>query len=213
MQSRVSIAILLATLSLGAGAADQGFYAYASAGWTETSRKAEADSAIANLVATFTSSADEKDHGYKLQAGYRFNRHFALEGGYANFGKYTYDASSPLPATRHLSLKTDAWTLAAVGSLPVAENFALFGKLGAAAYHLKFRCDGTGVACVNPDRRENDSGVFYGIGADWNFGRQWFARAEYEVYEDVGSRSNATGTTGTSRADIKMGSIGVGFRF
>lgn len=213
--ARLSFAAAVAVASLSAVAADNGFYAYGSAGWTESNRKSEADGVVSNLVTVFKSSSDDNDTGYKLQAGYRFNRYFALEGGYVDLGKYNYKAvsSAPIAASRNVEVKADAWTLGAVGSLPVTDSLAIIGKVGLADYKMKYQCNGTGVPCSNPDRSKSDTSLYYGIGADWNFTGNWFARAEYEVFQDIGDRSNANGTTGTSKADISMGSIGVGYRF
>lgn len=213
MKLRV-IAMTLACISGMASAADNGFYAYGSAGWTESSRKSEGDAVVSNLVTAYTSTADEKDTGYKLQAGYRFNRYIALEGGYVDLGKYNYKAASTAPvATRDVTVKADGWTLGAVGSLSVTDSLALIGKAGLVAYEMKHHCNGTGIPCSNPDRSKNDTSLYYGVGADWNFSGNWFARAEYEIFQDIGNSLNSTGTTGTSKADIRMGSIGVGYRF
>jgi OmpA-OmpF porin, OOP family len=217
---RLSFAAAVAVASLSAVAADNGFYAYGSAGWTESNRKSEADGVVSNLAAahpptSFTSSYDGNDTGYKLQAGYRFNRFIAIEGGYVDLGKYNYKAATSglVTATRDVEVKADGWTLGAVGSLPVTDSLAFIGKVGLVDYKMQHHCNGTGFPCINPDRSKSDTSLYYGIGADWNFTGNWFARAEYEVFQDVGDRSNANGTTGTSKADISMGSIGVGYRF
>lgn len=41
----------------------------------------------------------------------------------------------------------------------------------------------------------------------------WFVRAECEVFEKIGDLFNSNGTQGTTRADVKMRSVGVGYRF
>lgn len=51
-------------------AADQGFYGYVSAGSSDSDRKAEADTALRNAGAVFTSGMDARDTAYKLQLGY-----------------------------------------------------------------------------------------------------------------------------------------------
>lgn len=213
--TRITLAALLAAVSLTTVAADNGFYTYGSVGVTDSKRKSETDTAITNAgVTAFTSSAKERDTGYKLQGGYRFNKFVAVEGGYANLGKFTYDAVATVPvSTRHGDLKADGWNVSVVGSAPVSNTFAFIGRLGVLVSQAKYHCDGTGIACVDPDRSKRDTALNYGVGADWNFTGSWFARAEYEVFRDVGSRFNATGTTGTTQADIKMGSIGLGYRF
>lgn len=219
MSKRISVALASVALLCAAApafSADNGFYAYGSAGWTDSKgRKAQSDTAIVNLgVTAFTSQADETDTGYKLQLGYRFNRHFAIEGGYMDLGRYTYDAVATVPvATRTGSVDIDAWNLTAVGSLPLTERFAVIGKLGAAAHRLKFHCAGTGIACVNPDRKASGTSLHYGLGVEWTFSPNWFVRGEYEVVRKVGDAFDFNGTNGTSRADVKMTGVGIGYRF
>jgi OOP family OmpA-OmpF porin len=36
---------------------------------------------------------EQQDTAYKIFGGYQFNRNFALEGGYFNLGKFTYNAA------------------------------------------------------------------------------------------------------------------------
>ena len=211
-----AFAAALAT-TLPAAAADNSFYVLGSAGLTDTGgRKAQADATIVNAgMTSFTSSADEKDHGYKAQFGYRFNRNFAVEGGYMDLGRYTYhaDGTAPITATRDGKGPMDALNVVVVGSLPLTEQFSLIGKLGVAAQRMRFHCEGTGIACSNPDRTSHGTSLQYGAGVEWAFTPNWFVRGEYEVVQKIGDSFNANGTTGTSRADLKMGSVGVGYRF
>jgi len=214
----LSLAILATAtaLPINAQAADD-WYVLGAIGVTNTTgRKAQADATISNLgITAFTSQADEKDQGHKLQLGYRFNPKLALEGGYMDLGRFTYSAvsSAPLVATRDGNLKMNAWNLDVVGSYPLGSQFSVFGKLGAVAHRAKFECQGTGVACQNPSRKATGTSLHYGLGLEWAFNTNWFARAEYEVVKKVGDSFNANGTTGTSQADVKMGSVGIGYRF
>ena len=197
-------------------AADTGFYGYVSLGQAESDRKNEGDTVLRNLgITAMTSTADDTDTGYKLQLGYQFNRHFAVEGGYVKLGKFNYKAAStaPVVATRDVDIDTDGWNIGVVGKLPLSEQFAAFGKVGAVYSETDYTCRGTGIACTNPNRTAKETSAYYGLGLDWNFSRNWFARAEYEVFTDVGESLNSTGGIGTTRADVKMGSIGIGYRF
>lgn len=199
-----------------AQAADTGLYGYVSAGQAESDRKNEADGALRNAgITAMTSSADDTDTGYKLQLGYQLNRNFAVEGGYVKLGKFNYKAAStaPIVATRDVDTDIDGWNIGVVGRLFFSEQFAAFGKLGALYSETNYNCRGAGIDCTNPNRTAKETTAYYGLGLDWNFSRNWFARTEYEVFTDVGESLNSTGTTGTTRADVKMGSIGVGYRF
>jgi OOP family OmpA-OmpF porin len=222
MKFKPTLALSLATLAVATALpinaqAEGNWYVLGAAGATSTSgRKAQTDTTISNLgITAFTSQGDEDDQGHKLQLGYRFNPYLAVEGGYMDLGRFTYSArsSAPLVATRDGSLKMNAWNLDVVGSYPLGSQFSVFGKLGVAAHRAKFHCEGTGIACSNPSRKASGTSLHYGVGVEWAFSPNWFARAEYEVVKKVGDPFNATGTTGTSRADVKLGSIGIGYRF
>lgn len=212
---KLAIAVLLSPSAAALGN-EAGFYVYGSAGQAQSDRKAQADATITGAgITAFTSEADETDTGYKLQAGYRFNPYIAVEGGYASLGKYTYraEATAPVTATRDGNIEIDGWNLGIVPRLPLSPNFALFAKAGVLDYELTFRCSGTGVPCTNPDRSDSGRPVYYGAGLEWKLAAHWLLRAEYEVFKDIGEAFNTDGTTGTSKADVTMTSLGIGYRF
>lgn len=198
-------------------AADTGYYGYLSAGQSKSDRKAETDNAIINsgvAASALSSSADVTDTAWKLQVGYRFNRNFAVEGGYVDLGKFTYDASATVPsATRQGDVRIDGWNIGLVGYLPFSDSVTGFARLGAFDYKLDYTCAGTGIPCVDPNRTDRDIAPNYGLGLDFNFGKDWFARAEYEVFSNVGEAFNRNGSTGTTSEDVQFASVGVGYRF
>ena len=71
-------------------------------------------------------SKDEKDTGGKLYGGYRFNQWLSGELAYTDLGK----ANFSFPGGNG-DAKATAWSLAAVGTWPLAGGFSLLGKLGA----------------------------------------------------------------------------------
>ena len=106
--------------ALAQAPADVGWYVGASLGQTEV-----------NLDCAGTTACDDKDNSWKIFAGYQFNRNFALEFGYTDLGEVT--ASTPAigfipPAS--VAIESTVWELVAVGMLPLAERFSLYGKLG-----------------------------------------------------------------------------------
>jgi opacity protein-like surface antigen len=96
---------------------------------------------------------------------------------------------------------------------PFSDTVSIYAKTGIYRYQLDFTCTGTGVPCTNPNRRVNGKPVFLGLGLEWNPLKGLFVRTEYEVYLKVGEKFNATGTTGTSKSDVKLATLGVGYRF
>lgn len=214
-QTAFVLATLVAGLSASALAADTGFYGNLSLGQSQSDRKAEADRALTGAGATaFTSSIDDTDTAWKIQAGYRFNKNLAIEGGYAKLGKFAYNATitAPVAETGVVTIDMDGWNLDVVGRLPFNDSFSGFAKAGAFVYNLDYQCTGT-VFCGTASRSASGTSFHYGLGADYSFSKNWFARAEYEVFTKVGDSMSANGTTGTSQEDVRMGSVGVGYQF
>jgi OOP family OmpA-OmpF porin len=71
-------------------------------------------------------SCDTKDTAWKIFGGYQVNRNFALEIGYTDLG----EISDNVPGVFSETAESSAWELVGVGSLPVANNFSLHGKIG-----------------------------------------------------------------------------------
>lgn len=214
-QSAFVLTALIAGLCASAQAADTGFYGYLSAGQSQSDRKAEADRALTGAGATaFTSSIDDTDTAYKIQAGYRFSKNLTIEGGYAKLGEFTYRAAitAPVTETGVVAIEGDGWNLDLVGRLPFNDSLSGFAKLGAFVYNLDYQCTGT-VYCGTASRSASGTSFHYGLGLDYAFAGNWFARAEYEVIADVGDPMSADGTTGTSQEDVRLGSVGIGYRF
>lgn len=73
------------------------------------------------------SSRKSADNGYQLQGGYRFFRHFALEGRISNLGDHKISVGQDLVKTEFSALTGNA-----VGILPFGESgFELYGHVGA----------------------------------------------------------------------------------
>jgi len=80
-------------------------------------------------------SCTEKTSGTAAQifGGYEFNRYWSTEAGYVDLGKFTATAhgtESGVPTTASASLKGDAFSVDAIGNLPVNGEFGLTGRVG-----------------------------------------------------------------------------------
>jgi OmpA-OmpF porin, OOP family len=212
----VSAAVVV--LVSGSAMADGGFYVLGGLGQSQTSaRQEQVNTSIRNIgVTALESEDDSRRWAGKVQVGYQLLDNLAIEGGYANLSHYRYAGGGVVDGdalTREGKIATRAWTLDLVGGLPVAESVRLLGRLGMARYSLKFDCQGTGYDCENPHRKAKGSSLHYGLGLEWRFAPSWFARAEHEVFRKVGDALNEEGTTGTTRADISLTSLSLGYRF
>jgi len=168
---------------------------------------------IAGAPAT-SLSKDDSDTGFKIYGGYRFNRHFALEAGYTDLG--TFGATRTVLAspggTLRAETKVSGVHFDAVGILPLAERFSLFGKVGGYYNEVKTTLSTTGGVSLLPgvaaSRSHSDVNLKYGIGAGFDFTERFGLRAEWERHSDLGD----TSTTGT-QGDVDLVSVGVVFRF
>lgn len=125
--------------------------------------------------------ANDEDTSIRLLGGYQINKSIAAEVGYIDFGSVSGG-----------SAKGKAWDLVGVGTIPVADKFSVYGKLGVAWSEVK----GFG---------QNESGLdlTYGVGVSYDFSPTVAFRGEWQKYPDAGD-----GAT-----DIGVLSVGVIFRF
>lgn len=190
-------------------AADSGWLAGANLGQSQ----AEIDDAriAASLQgAGFDSTIRDDDTdfpAFKLYGGYKFNRHFALEGGYFNLGKFGYTANATVagvPAgTLTGKIKIQGLNVDAVGILPFTKNFSGFGRLGLIYAEAKDNFSSTGAvpAPADPSPSKRDLGYKAGLGLQYDITRHVGLRAELERYRI----NDAVGNDG----DINMASLGV----
>lgn len=168
-----------------AAAQDMGFYAGAAFGQAETD-------GVCDIVAGFAGvSCDEKDTAWKIFGGYQVNRNFSLELGYASFGEATVTGPGGVA-----TVEGTAFDLVAVGSLPLADRFSVYGKLG--LYRADFEVRNT--LGFSEDASEN--GLTFGVGLRFDFTRNLAARLEWQRYQEVGED-----------LDVSMMSLGVLFKF
>ncbi len=126
-------------------AAEQGFYAGGSLG--------ESDDEILN----------ETDSGYKLFAGYEFNRNAAVEVAFVDLGEFVGGV-------------LDQYGLAFqfVGKLPVSNQMNLFGKVGL----FNWTVDVFGLT-------DDGTDPTYGAGVEFRFTEQLAGRVEWETFQDI----------------------------
>jgi OOP family OmpA-OmpF porin len=130
-------------------------------------------------------TVDGEDTGWKLFGGYQFNRNFGFELSYLDLGRASYSGTlSGAPVTSG-SLETTGVNLSVVGTLPLTQNFDLFGKLGAFAWETK---TGDLTAGVAGSRKDDGTDVSYGVGVAYNFTPQLALRGEWEklkAHDDI----------------------------
>jgi opacity protein-like surface antigen len=134
-------------------------------------------------------TCDDQDSAWKLFGGYRFNRYIAVEGSYVDWGEVTAaTASASVAADQH------SYGIAAVGSLQVAPQLSVFGKLG--ILRTEQQTARITPAPLTLQRKETE--LHYGLGVKYSVAKNWGLRAEWE---------------NTDKLKVQMLSIGVEFTF
>ncbi|MGH8831896.1 MAG: outer membrane beta-barrel protein [Polaromonas sp.] len=206
MKLNAKKSLVFAGLVLAAGtltphaafAQDMGFYIGAGVG---QSKGKDACSDLGGVG--FSGSCDDTDTGGKLFLGYQFNKNFAVEGGYVDLGKFKASGTiSGVPVSADAKAKT--WQLVAVGTLPLANNFSVFGKAGVHRWDLDVRASALGSTITASD---NGTDLTLGIGAGYEFTKNLGVRLEWERFRNVGEDA----TTGKSNVDLI--SVGLRYRF
>lgn len=144
---------------------------------------------------------------YKLHGGYQINKNWAIEGGYLGSNNQTYSASGGnLVGTTTTSTSINGWSLAAVGTLPIVNNFSILGKLGVAS--MQQSTDPETTLFLNTASVTYVSGhktdVTYGVGVKYDFPKDIFARLDVDSY-NVGNSTYAN--------RIAIWTIDLGYKF
>lgn len=193
-------------------AAEAGWYMGGSVGRTNT-KFTNVDFAF-NEAGT-TESKDNTKTGGKGFVGYDFNKNWGIEGGYTSLGKPEYKYAGRSNGRDSQTL--NSWSLAAKGTLPLNNQFDLFAKLGVTNNKASSSTTTSGVTVLNLSASKNRSDVLAGVGAAYNFDRNFSLRLEYENYGKFGNQVTqgvavpVPGQTGRSSTD--MWSVGVSYKF
>ncbi len=132
---------------------------------------------------------DSTRTGGKVYAGYEFSPYFALELGYAEFGKFQGDLNT--------SVKANGPFLDAVGKFPFAPGWAALVRGG--VFQGKLDLD-TPLG----SRDDNATAAKFGVGLQYDLSHNTSIRTEYERY-----RFDALDV----KPDVDLFSVGVNYRF
>lgn len=197
-----------ATASQFSALPDTGLYGGASIGQS----RAKIDNAhiTSNLLgsgfATSSISNDDRDTGYKLFLGYKYNRNFAVEAGYFDLGRFGFSATTVPAGTLNGSIKLRGVNLDAVGILPINEKFSAFGRIGVNYAQARDSFSGTGaVSVINSNPSKRQANLKFGGGLQYDFTPSLGMRVEAERYRI----NDAVG----SKGDVDLLSLGLVYRF
>ena len=189
--SAIVVLALAAGTSVASPAAAQDLhrlYAGASIGQTTAS-----DGCSGIIVPGIT--CNDSDTAWRILGGYQIDRNFAVELGYHDFGKVKATGFGV-----NGEVTANAWELVAVGTLPLRNQFSVYGKLGGYRGDTQLRSNaGFSGSDTNTD-------ITFGVGGRYDFSPQIAFRAEYQAYQSVGGD-----TVGSSDFDVI--SVGALFNF
>ncbi len=101
-------------------------------------------------------------------------------------------------------IETTAWEIVGIGSIPIAERFSLYGKVGLYMADTDIDIAFAGLGSVSDS--DDNVDLTFGFGARYDFTRNFGVRAEWQRYSDV-----KAGDFG--KFDVDVMSVGILYRF
>ena len=207
LSTTLGVAVAAALASPIALAQDAGWYGGIGIG--QSRAKIDDGRIAADLLGAGTPATSIKDDdrsiGFKLFGGRKFNRNFAVEGGYFRLGEFGFTATT---ATGNLdgTIKMQGLNLDAVGILPFTEKFSGLGRVGLTYVQTQDAFRSTGAVVVTDPNPSKSAGSFkLGLGVQYDLTRSMGLRGEWERYRV----SDAVGNMG----NIDMLLVGLVYRF
>ncbi|MBC7684168.1 MAG: porin family protein [Bdellovibrionales bacterium] len=150
MFKKIALAATIAILSTGAFAADGQIYAGADIGTTKID------------------GVNDRENGYGVFVGYAITPTIAIEAGFRRLADYDLRTNGV-----NGSLTMDQISLSGVATLPLSNNFSVFGRLGYSQLKAKASFGGSSGS-------DSDNGAVYGVGVGYAFSPTVSARAELQ---------------------------------
>lgn len=143
-------------------------------------------------------SLSEKSTGFKLAFGGKFGQYLGAELGVAVLGDMTIGGDG-------MSFKSEPTSVygALTAAFPVAEKFALTGKVGVARNTTQITIEDMGYRESGDD---NATSLLFGFGASYALNETMSLIAEYENYGDLAKDGDAS-------MEADMVSVGLRFSF
>jgi opacity protein-like surface antigen len=220
-----TVAAFLVSLltSLPARAVERGFYVGGYYGQTKSDLESGPYEGLAwdiypladyQALQRVSSSFDTKDSGYGFFGGYRLFRHLAIEGGYSEFGEFTFRDESngvdllndeAVALSQRLTTSVTGITLSALGIWPLSYRAEVFVRGG-----IIFTTSDLDTHLVSSNGfdagaqlfSESDTDFVVGAGGGFTFAEIYTLRLEYQRILDAGDEL-------TGEAD--MDSVNLGF--
>ena len=196
----VSSALLLASGSTFAAAADSGMYIGISLGQSRSTFDTAAALAAQGAPAGSTLSLDSSAFSFKEVFGYQVNRNFAVELSYTSLGKYDLTFTRPGTATTTGKATAGGFGFAGVGMVPMNKDLSFFGKLGTLKADIS---TSTGVT----SNTSHNWAPNYGVGLKYVITPSISLRGELERFQGMGDNAR------TVKTDSNLFTLGLSYKF
>ncbi|NHZ40763.1 OmpA family protein [Massilia aquatica] len=151
-------------------------------------------SLTANGASLSSFKVDERELAYKLYVGKQLNRYFAVEAGFFDLGKFSFDATTSQNGRLVGEAGFRGVNMDLVGQLPLSERFSLLGRVGMNYAKASTHFSGNRLfAVTNPNPSERKLNAKAGLGLEFKFSEALALRAEverYRVNDAVGNRGD-----------------------
>ena len=201
----VALAVLASPLAL---ADETGWYGGLNAGRARASIDDQriTSGLLGSGFATTSIVDDNRANAFKVFGGYQFNRHFALEGGYFDLGRFGYHATTVPAGILDGNIRLKGLNLDAVGILPITGKLSAFGRVGVNYAQARDHFSGSGaVNVLTPAAEKRDTNIKFGLGLQYAFTEALNLRVEAERYRINDAIGN--------RGDVDMVSVGLVYHF
>lgn len=140
---------------------------------------------------------DDENDLLGASVGYQFNKFFALEADYIDFGNFGED---------DVEGKLKGVGLGLIGRLPLTDSFGVYAKAGAFASAFD-------VEAFDEDETYDEVNPFVGAGVDFRVTQHLTAFAEYDRYNVDIDEDDFNGQVTNDGPDFDTGRVGLRFQF
>ncbi|MEV4780823.1 OmpA family protein [Burkholderia sp. LMU1-1-1.1] len=159
----------------------------------------------ANGASVTAFSTDERDTGYKLFVGKQLNRYLALELGYFDLGKFSFNSTTSGNGAFNGEAGFRGANLDLLAQLPLGERLSLLGRVGANYAKASTHFSGNRLnAVTGPNPSERKLNAKAGLGLEYKLSEALALRGEVERYRV----NDAVG----NRGDVDLLSVGLVYK-
>ncbi len=155
-----------------------------------------------------STSVSNDETAWRVGAGWQPHRHFAVEVSYFDLGKPSFSSTATRPGTFDANIKVTGWAIDLVPQYQFGNGFGVLGRIGYARTESSASYSGSGAFRLNETSIDKThDGWDAGLGASYDFNRNFGIRAEWTYVPDVGD------DTMGGRWDANVFSISAIWRF